>query len=157
MISEFEHRIHLNYVSTVNFSGSCGLPSGGCPPLGVGGGNLSLEQCSIRPATCIILPPPPPPCDSNTKCCQGDSHPTNPNCPEKVNGVCSANGCAHGVMTPSSGEDWICKGVNGGTDTGKCTRSIGNDTTTPADPDPDPDLLTLTLILTLTPDPDPGP
>ena len=28
------------------FSGSCGSPSGGCSPLGAGGGNTSLEQCS---------------------------------------------------------------------------------------------------------------
>ena len=57
---------------SVTFSGTCGVPSGSCSAKPVGGGNLSQEQCNKRDPIC---------CDSNTTCCPGDSHPSNPNCP----------------------------------------------------------------------------
>ena len=77
-------------MSPTNFSGSCGLPSGGCPKLGVGGGNLSSEQCSRRPATCNL-------CDPTTTCCTGHSYPTNTNCPCN-----SATHCCSGDTYPSN-------------------------------------------------------
>ena len=72
------------------FSGSCGSPSGSCSPLGVGGGNLSSEQCSRRPATCNL-------CDPTTTCCTGHSYPTNTNCPCN-----SATHCCSGDTYPSN-------------------------------------------------------
>ncbi len=77
---------------TVSFSGACGVPSGGCPDLGVGGGNLSSERCDARPASCALeLGVTPPPCDSTVECCPstGDTFPSNSNCPSdcvKANG-----------------------------------------------------------------------
>ena len=56
----------------INFSGTCGVPSGGCSAKPVGGGNLSSEQCNQRDPICT------PTCDSSTKCCPGDTHATNP-------------------------------------------------------------------------------
>ena len=78
-------------MSPTNFSGNCGVPRGGCPKLGVGGGNTSFEQCSIRPATCSSS------CDSSTTCCDTDSYPTNTNCPCN-----SATHCCPGDSYPAN-------------------------------------------------------
>ena len=37
---------------SVTFTGNCGPASGGCPRLGVGGGNLSAEKCDVRNPGC---------------------------------------------------------------------------------------------------------
>ena len=65
---DYEHRATVTTCSRT-FSGSCGVPSGGCSPLGVGGGNLSLEQCARRPATCGGPPPPLPKCGCSSGNC----------------------------------------------------------------------------------------
>ena len=74
---------------TISVSGRCGPPSGGCSPLGLGGGNLSAERCTIRPATCN--------CNSATTCCPGDIYPTNFNCPCN-----SATTCCPGDTFPTN-------------------------------------------------------
>ena len=148
--SEVCTRFGLRVSSTtcqMDFSGTCGFPTGGCKAkTRVGGGHLSLEKCTTRPATCHICDSATTccvgdtcstnsnccNCNSATACCPGDSYPTNVNCfclpgitcPE--NGVCSANGCAKGIMTGNSLAGWYCKGVNGGTDSAGCLRSSYN-------------------------------
>ena len=51
------------------FTGTCGQAVGSCSPLGVGGGNLSLEKCDVRDPTntnmCPVPPPPPCECDNS--------------------------------------------------------------------------------------------
>ena len=37
---------------SVTFTGNCGPASGGCPRMGVGGGNLSAEKCDVRNPGC---------------------------------------------------------------------------------------------------------
>ena len=50
----------------ITFTGSCGqYVSGSCSKKGEGGGNLSLEQCEERAATCGGINPPPPECGSS--------------------------------------------------------------------------------------------
>ena len=94
------------------FTGACGVPSGGCPKLGVGGGNLSSERCDARPGSCPLgSGVTPPPCDPTVECCDGNTYPSNPNCPSDC---VNANGKA------------CCPTAKGGTCTGQfCCKDSG--------------------------------
>ena len=78
---ETEYRL-VSDTCRVTVAGRCGAPSGGCTAKDVGGGNLTQEQCNSREGSCG----PPPPCNPSTKCCPGNTYPSNPNCCVKVHG-----------------------------------------------------------------------
>ena len=88
---DYDYRVSSTDCSQT-VSGTCGVPSGGCSPKGVGGGNLSQERCSVdRPSVCGT------PCDSSARCCPGDSYPSNSNC------ACnSSTTCCSGDSYPSN-------------------------------------------------------
>ena len=83
----------------VEANGRCENPIGGCRPKGHGGGNLSQEQCNKRDPICT------PTCDSNTKCCPGDTHATNPT-------HCQQTECvrSYGLACCGPGLGGICTG-----------------------------------------------
>ena len=63
---QFEYQAQPTALPTpISFSGTCGVPSGGCSLKGPGGGNLSQEQCRERAATCGGTTPLPPECGSS--------------------------------------------------------------------------------------------
>ena len=99
--------------------GSCGSPSGGCSRKGRGGGILSQERCEIRSPIC---------CDSNSECCPGDTHSSNPtHCPSPPSSCnsniqcCTGNGdsCATNPLCCTE----ICDSTQG------CCRQNGDDHT----------------------------
>ena len=62
-------------------------------------------------------------CDPTTKCCEGNTNPPNTNCPLVINGVCSTtdpSGCDPGDLEKKSATTYICKGKDGGKDSGLC-------------------------------------
>ena len=116
---------------SVNVSGTCGTPSGRCTRKGRGGGNLSVDQCSVRNPTGT--------CNSNTTCCDGDTYPSNTRC--LFNGQCDNTvkyGCTPKPVGSATGsvatnkvrktidgivyDTWDCPGGNGGTTDTGCKR-----------------------------------
>ena len=115
------------------FTGACGVPSGGCPKLGVGGGNLSQERCDARPASCALQPGVvTPPCDPNVECC-GGTYPSNLNCPSdcvKANGkacclVSEGGDCTGQFCATNCANSGTCH-VREINDDGVCRPTCGN-------------------------------
>ena len=101
---QYEYQAQPTALPTpIAFSGTCGVPSGGCSRRSVGGGNLTLEQCDVRdptnPAMCPPPPPPPPPSQCNTSARHG----------------CTNGGSA--INQTQSGDRyyylWNCESLNG--------------------------------------------
>ena len=156
---EYKQQAQSRSMSPRSFSGSCGVPSGGCSKKGVGGGNLSSEQCRERAATCGGVNPPPPECGSSSpplgNCKNGSgSSPTlvagstdtyewtcsvgslSTTCTgttttiNTTNCTCTANGCSADCDKNTDGDNWVCESPDGGNDSKTCKPNTTNCTCT---------------------------